>query len=130
MAVVDDTLDGLRYKEDSAQVTGLCPLSSLVRLQDVITRYGRSADGRRAIVWPGWTGNRESTYLTDWVCAKCRATCTIVRLSSWLLVLQEVSVAMLRQMQHIQHAGADPTADELRFSTADLLQALRVWPCV
>ena len=33
---------------------------------------------------------------------------------------------MLRQMQHIQHAGADPTAEELRFSTADLLQALKV----
>lgn len=44
------------------------------------------------------------------------------------LVGQEVSVAMLRQMQHIQHAGADPTADELRFSTADLLQALRQRP--
>ncbi|KAL3152562.1 hypothetical protein ABBQ32_001587 [Trebouxia sp. C0010 RCD-2024] len=35
---------------------------------------------------------------------------------------------MLRQMQHIQHAGADPTADELRFSTADVLQALRQRP--
>ena len=33
---------------------------------------------------------------------------------------------MLRQMQHIQHAGEDPTAAELRFSTADLLQALKV----
>lgn len=42
-------------------------------------------------------------------------------------MLQEVSKAMLRQMQHIQHAGSDPTADELRFSTADLLQAVKVW---
>lgn len=39
---------------------------------------------------------------------------------------QEVSRAMLQQMQHIQHAGADLTAEELRFSTSDLLQALKV----
>ena len=41
-------------------------------------------------------------------------------------VLQDIARAMLQQMQHIQHAAADPTAEELRFSTADLLQALRV----
>ena len=39
---------------------------------------------------------------------------------------QEVSRAMLQQMQHVQHAGADLTAEELRFSTSDLLQALKV----
>ena len=33
---------------------------------------------------------------------------------------------MLQQMQHIQHAGADLSAEELRFSTSDLLQALKV----
>ena len=41
-------------------------------------------------------------------------------------VLQDIAQAMLRQMQHIQHAGGDPTAEELRFSSADLLQALKV----
>ena len=40
--------------------------------------------------------------------------------------MQDIAQALLRQMQHIQHAGGDPTAEELRFSTADLLQALKV----
>lgn len=42
------------------------------------------------------------------------------------LCVQEVARAMLQQMQHIQHAGADLSAEELRFSTSDLLQALKV----
>ncbi|DBA70798.1 hypothetical protein WJX79_008514 [Trebouxia sp. C0005] len=44
------------------------------------------------------------------------------------IVGQEVARAMLQQSQHVQHAGADLSAEELRFSTSDLLQALKHHP--
>ena len=45
------------------------------------------------------------------------------------LCVQDLSRAMLQQMQHIQHAAGDLTAEELRISTTELLHALKVSSC-
>ena len=44
------------------------------------------------------------------------------------MVLQEVSQEMVQQLQHIQHADQNLTAEELRYSTFQLLQAFKVQP--
>lgn len=131
MAVLDDTLDSLRCKASTCtDKTLMCVVLLLARAQSGVPRYRRGVDRGRTTVRHGWSGKTGNACWTEahdagLVEGESRAIPIAVH-PTLLCTLQDIAQAMLRQMQHIQHAGGDPTAEELRFSTADLLQALKV----
>ena len=108
---------------------GVRGLTLLVRMQSDVPRHRRSVDGGRATVRHGRSSKAGNTFVLDAQVAVVTRSGAQSRLQCTLhcsCMLQDIAQAMLRQMQHIQHAGGDPTAEELRFSTADLLQAMKV----
>lgn len=49
-------------------------------------------------------------------------SCTL----AFSVTVQEVTQEMMQQLQHIQHADQNLSAEELKYSTFQLVQALKV----
>ena len=96
--------------------------------QGALTHYRGSVDWCRPTVRHSWAG-QTVIYMVLMLSSIRYPTPSVTTQQYWtqtVLCVQEVARAMLQQSQHVQHAGADLSAEELRFSTSDLLQALKV----